>query len=62
MREGAAALRRTQKGRIISASLALLLAYVFASLAIDTARILYYFLTILLVIIAIRWIIQAFRR
>jgi hypothetical protein len=62
MKEAAVALRRTRSGRIVLALLAIVAAYIFASLAIDTARILYYFLAILLVIMAIRWVVIAFKR
>jgi hypothetical protein len=62
MKEAVATMRRTRRGKLVLVVLAWGVAYIFASLAIDTARILYYILAIALAIAGIRWLVLAFKR
>lgn len=60
MKKAAAQIHKTQRGQVALGLMALLLTYVIALEAIDTARLLYYFLAIVLVIAGVRWLVLAF--
>ena len=60
MKKAAANLHKTSRGQIALGLMALLLTYVFALEAIDTARLLYYFLAPVLVIVGVRLLIRGF--
>lgn len=59
MKKAVANLHKTSRGQIALGLMALLLTYVFALEAIDTARLLYYFLAIALLWAGLRWVIMA---